>query len=60
MSVGSLPNVIAKDHAINSVIIKGAKIFLPKHVCINRYTPKKNLPFIKRMSDAGVLKETKL
>ena len=59
ISVGSLPNVTTKDHVVNNFIIKGAKIFLPKNVCINRYTPEKNLPFIKCVCNAGILQETK-
>ena len=59
MSVGSLPNVTTRDHVVNSIISKGAKIFLPNNVHVNRYTPKKNLPFINRMCKGGILLETK-
>ena len=59
MSVGSLPNVHTRDHVVNSIISKGAKIFLSSNIHVNRYTPKKNLPFIKRMCEAGILIETK-
>lgn len=59
MSVGTLPNVFTSDHVTNNIIKKGAKIFLPKGISVQRYTPKKNLPSINRMIEAGILQKTK-
>ena len=58
-NVGNLPNVLTKDHVVNSIIKNGAKIFLPRGVQSHRYAPKKNMPFIKRMLNVGILEETK-
>ena len=60
LSIGSIPEVITSDHVTNSIIKSGAKIWLPKGITCNKYTPKKNMPFILRMVEAGILKETKI
>ena len=57
--LGSLPNITTNDHVTNSIIKFRAKIWLPKKVISNKYTPKKNLPFIERMVSANILEETK-
>lgn len=58
MLLGSLPQIKTKDHITNN-IIQGAKIWLPQKIISNKYTPKKNLPGIKRMIEAGILEEVK-
>ena len=59
MSVGTLPSVLTSDHVTNNIIKKGAKIFIPKGISVQRYTPEKNLPFINRMVEAGILQKTR-
>jgi hypothetical protein len=45
---GSLPKVKTRDH-VNGIINKGAKIFLPKRIISNKYTPVKYEPIVQRM-----------
>ena len=44
MSIGSLPNIKTKYQVTNDIITEGAKIFLPKGLQVNRYTPQKESP----------------
>jgi hypothetical protein len=57
LTTGSLPSIKTGDHVVNGIINKGAKIFLPKAVVCNRYTPLKNLPYVQRMVEGGILEK---
>lgn len=60
LEIGNIPNIVTSDHVTKIALSKkGAKIWLPKDIQCNKYTPKKNLPFLLRMVRAGILEETK-
>lgn len=43
-----------------TIIKNGAKIWLPTGIQCDKYTPKKNMPFILCMVEVGILQETKI
>ena len=57
IEIGNLPLINTRDSAVNSIISKGTNIFLPKNFHCHDYTPLKNLPHVKRLEEAGVLRE---